>query len=222
MSRALDLGADKQRMPRLLYIKASPRASLSRSAALADAYIEAVLADCPGLEVDLLDLAKEHLPEIDADGIAAKLNMVSGQDLDADQKARWGEISTIAGRFATADRYVFAVPMWNNGIPYRLKHYIDVIHQPGLLWKFDAETGYIGLLSGKKAALFLTTGVYGARNSSDAFGVDFHSTYLMSWLNQAGVKDVDIVALPPNYVSDNPKADFENALKEAQALAQKK
>ena len=48
-------------------------------------------------------------------------------------KSEWNKIVELFGRFNSADKYVFSVPMWNFGIPYILKHYIDLITQPALL-----------------------------------------------------------------------------------------
>jgi FMN-dependent NADH-azoreductase len=31
---------------------------------------------------------------------------------------------------ATADAYLFSVPMWNAGVPYVLKQWIDIITEP--------------------------------------------------------------------------------------------
>lgn len=47
-------------MSKLLYIKASPRGEASRSAALADVYLEAPRAKPPDLAADILDLARER------------------------------------------------------------------------------------------------------------------------------------------------------------------
>ena len=41
----------------------------------------------------------------------------------------------IAVRFALADRVLISTPMWNFGIPYKLKQWIDVITQPGLTFR---------------------------------------------------------------------------------------
>jgi len=30
-------------------------------------------------------------------------------------------------RFAAADAYLFSVPMWNAGVPYAVKQWIDII-----------------------------------------------------------------------------------------------
>src|SRR4051812_14191251 len=118
----------------LLYIEASPRGPQSTSNQIAEAYLAALRANNPTLHVDTLNVWDITLPPFDGNRVAAKLNVIAGQQFNATQKTAWDEIVTIADRFISADRYLFSVPMWNNGIPYRLKHYIDVIHQPGLLW----------------------------------------------------------------------------------------
>ncbi|MCI4662598.1 MAG: NAD(P)H-dependent oxidoreductase, partial [Neomegalonema sp.] len=58
-------------MTKLLYIKASPRGDASKSSAVADAYLAALRARQPGLELDTLDLATEALPDYDGDKVAA-------------------------------------------------------------------------------------------------------------------------------------------------------
>jgi FMN-dependent NADH-azoreductase len=72
--------------------------------------------------------------------------VILGQEQNAVQKTAWDPIVQIAFRFIAADRYLFGVPMWNGTVPYRLKHYTDIIHQPSLLWGLRPETGYFGLL----------------------------------------------------------------------------
>lgn len=206
-------------MSKLLYIKASPRGTASRSAALADAYLEALQRRLPGLAVDTLDLARERIPEFDGDKVAAKMAVITGQDQDGPQRTAWDEIAAIASRFIAADRYLIAAPMWNGGIPYRLKQYIDVIHQPGLLWGLDPKTGYYGLLTGKKAVLALTSGAFGPSMPSPAFGVDHHSTYLRSWLNQAGVTDIEEIRFQPTLLNPDPEASARAAEEAARSLA---
>lgn len=62
--------------------------------------------------------------------------------LEGARKTAWDENVVITNRFTSADDYLFTVPMWNGGIPYRLKLYIDIITQPGLLFGFDPTAGY--------------------------------------------------------------------------------
>ncbi|TVS05393.1 MAG: hypothetical protein EA413_06875 [Cyanobium sp. PLM2.Bin73] len=41
--------------------------------------------------------------------------------------------------------------MWNFSIPYKLKHWIALVTQPGLSFGFDPATGYYGLITGTRA-----------------------------------------------------------------------
>ncbi len=206
-------------MSKLLYIKASPRGADSKSAAVAEAYLAALRDRIPGLAVDTLDLAKEAIPDFDGNKVAAKMAVMSGQTNEGRRKTAWDEITAVANRFIAADRYLIAVPMWNGGLPYRLKQYIDVIHQPGLLWGLDPKTGFIGLLKNKKAVLALTSGAFGPSMPSPAFGVDHHSTYLRSWLNEAGVADIEEVRFQPTILNPDPEGSFKSALSAARSLA---
>lgn len=206
-------------MTKLLYIKASPRGANSKSSALADAYLEELRTRHADLEVDTLDLAKERIPDFDGDKVAAKMAVMSGQPDGGAHKTAWDEIVAVVDRFVAADRYLIAVPMWNGGIPHRLKQYIDVIHQPGHLWGLDPKTGYFGLLENRKAVLALTSGAYGPSMPSPAFGVDHHATYLRSWLEQAGVTDIDEIRFQPSLLTADPEGDFAAAVAAARSLA---
>jgi len=206
-------------MTKLLYVKASPRGSASKSAMLADAYLAAFLAKNPLATFDTLDLAKERFPEFDETMVAAKMAVVTGRDHDEAETSAWRDIKAISGLFLSADVYLFAVPMWNGGIPYRLKHLIDIVHQPGLTFKLDREKGYSGLLDGKKAVLALTSGAFAPGRPSPAFGTDHHSTYLKSWLNQAGVTDIVELRLQPTVLTSDPEGDLSAAIEAARALA---
>jgi FMN-dependent NADH-azoreductase len=50
--------------------------------------------------------------------------------------------------------------MWNHSVPWVLKHLIDTISQPGMVFGFDPGTGYTGLLAGKRAVVVYTGAVY--------------------------------------------------------------
>ncbi len=205
-------------MTRLLFIKASPRDE-SRSVQVAQAYLDALRARTPDLVVDTLALWNEPLPDFDGDRANAKLAVITGAGHDAAQRTQWDEITAIANRFAAADIYLFAVPMWNGGIPYRLKQYIDIIHQPGLLFGLDPATGYFGMLQGKRAVLVYTSGAFSPAAPSPAFGTDHHSTYMRAWLNQAGIADLAEIRYQPTLLDPDSDAAFARARAAAAALA---
>lgn len=198
-------------MTRLLFIKASPRDSASRSVAVAESYLAALKAKIPDLAVDTLDLWAEKLPDFDGDKANAKLAIITQQTHSASQKTAWDDILAIAGRFTSADRYLFAIPMWNGGIPYRLKHYIDIIHQPGVTFGLDPAKGYFGLLKDKKATLVYTSGAYAPHFPSPAYGTDHHATYMRAWLNQAGISDIQEIRYQPTLLTQDPEGDFAKA-----------
>ena len=206
-------------MTKLLYIQASPRHSASRSIAVADAYLAALKARDPSLEVDTIELWDAGLPEFDGNRANAKLTVFAGGVNEGAQATLWDEIVDIASRFTRADRYLFAIPMWNGGIPYKLKQYIDLIHQPGLTFGFDPEKGYFGLLKEKSATLVYTSGAFSEAFPSPAFGVDHQSTYMRSWLNQAGVIDLEEIRYQPTILTADSDGDFARAKAEAASRA---
>ncbi len=206
-------------MSRLLFIQSSPRHTQSKSNQIAQAYLSVLCESNPDLSVDVLSVWDIDLPVFDGDKVGAKIAVMQGKEHTASEKTAWGQIVEVATRFIAADRYLMAVPMWNGGIPYPLKHYIDVIHQPGLLWGLEPESGYFGLLQNKHATLVLTAGAYSPSAPFPAFGVDHHSSYLRDWLNQAGVTAIDEVRFEPTLLTADPVGDLERAKSEAVALA---
>ena len=198
-------------MTKLLHIVASPRGDASKSNSLAQRYVERQKAKTPGMIVDTLDLWAEALPAFDGDPAAAKMTFFGDGEMDADKQAAWDQVARITQRFIEADQYVLAVPMWNGGIPYRLKHYIDIITQPGMLFGFDPERGYFGLLDGKKATVVTTSGVW-SPGAERKYGVDFHSTYLEWWLQLIGVNDIETIRYQPTLLAQDPQADFDAVL----------
>jgi len=205
-------------MTKLLHIIASPRGANSKSNALAATYVEAAKAKTPDLEVDVLDLFAEDLPAFDGDPAAAKMTFFGDGVMDESKQAAWDKVAEITNRFISADHYVMGVPMWNGGVPYRLKHYIDIITQPGMLFGFDPERGYFGLLENKKATVITSSGVW-APGADAKYGTDFHSNYLEWWLQTIGVSDIDLVRYQPSLLTADPAAGYAKAEAEAKELA---
>jgi FMN-dependent NADH-azoreductase len=206
-------------MTTLLYIKGSPRGADSQSSRVAAAYLKALAEQNANLTIDTLDVWEENLPAYDGNRAAAKMSILTGQDQSGSQRSAWDEILAIAARFTSADRYLIASPMWNGGIPYRLKQYIDLIHQPGVTFGLTPENGYFGLLKDKHATLVLTAGAFSPSLPSPAFGVDHQGTYLRDWLTQAGVDAIDEVRFQPTLLTDDSVRDEKNAINHAIELA---
>lgn len=205
-------------MTKLLYIQASPRGGESKSIQIADTYLQALRAQSSEIEVDSIQLWKEELFPFGEAEANVKTRVMTGHAPEGDGIAVWDRVRAVAKRFIEADRYLFAVPMWNGGIPYRLKHYIDIVHQPGLTWGIHPATGFFGLLKNKQATLVLTAGAY-RPGAPSGFGPDYQSTYLRDWLHQAGVETVDEIRFQPTLLTPDPASGLERAKEAAVQLA---
>lgn len=201
-------------MTTLLHISASPKGEGSDSLALAGAFVDGYCAANTHVAVDHCDLFDGILPTFGRLAAEAKLTVMGGGQSTGPQRAQWRAARDVFDRFAAADSYLFSVPMWNSGIPYVLKQWIDIVTQPGWLFRFDPEHGYTGLITGKNAAAVYTSGVY-APGVPQAFGTDFHATYLNDWLRFAGFTDVAEIRWQPTILTQNRDADKAAALRRA-------
>jgi len=186
-------------MPSLLHISASPRGSQSESLAIASTFLETLHDMRPEITIDTFDLWDGTLPPFGPEAAAAKMSVFAGLQPAGAEAAAWLAAERAFRRFAAADYYLFSVPMWNHGIPYVLKQFIDVVSQPGMIFGFDPSEGYTGLLTGKRAVVVYTSAVYGPERPPE-FGTDFQATYFSGWLAWAGVTDISEISFRPNLV----------------------
>ena len=207
-------------MRKLLYVKASPRSERSVTIKIADEFVKAYREHHRGASVDEVDLWKIALPEYDGDSAAAKMSFFGEPGMNSKQKTVYEEMLSIFERFNAADDYVFAIPLWNFGIPYKLKQYIDVLTMPKTFFDFDPSQGYIGLLKDKRATAIYTAGIY-MPQLSKAYGTDHATPHFTDWLNFAGIQDVKSIWFYGNKMSPlhDPVLAFEKAIGEAREAA---
>ena len=199
---------------RINYIECSPRGKRSHSTKIAQAYIEQAKKNIPNLELNHINPWSLNLPEFDGDMLNAKYSVISGTDPSADEVSAWSNVKNIFDEFNNADHYLFSVPMWNFNIPYKLKHYIDIITQPGMSWSYTPEDGYKGLMTDKTATIIYSTGDgYGEGTGFESF--DMQKPYVNLWLTFLGFKKIERV------VVDRTLFDAETAEKNALDVALK-
>jgi FMN-dependent NADH-azoreductase len=197
-------------MTTLLHLSSSPRKSDSESLALAATFLETFRGANPDVTIDTWDLWDGSLPSFGTDAVGAKMRTFAGERPIGAQEAAWDRARLAFERFDAADLYLFTVPMWNAGVPYILKQFIDVVSQPGMVFGFDPERGYTGLLEGKRAAVIYTSGVYGLGRPPQ-FGADFQQPFFEDWLRWTGIDDITSIAFRPNIAT----ADAEGARRRA-------
>ncbi len=191
-------------MSQLLYIESSPRKDRAASIEVARHFVGAYQAQHPQDTITTLDLWATELPRFDAATIDAKYAILHGQPHTEEQRRAWAAVESICRQFTGADKYVFSVPMWNFSIPYILKHYIDVLVQPGQTFTFSPETGYRGLVTGKPAlVVYARGGAYGAGTGAE--GYDQQSRYVQQILGFIGFTDVKSIFIEPTLGGPGPK-----------------
>lgn len=202
-------------MATVLYIEASPLKQRSHTIEAARAFLDAYAGSHRDDTIDTLDLWAEALPAFDGVTIEAKFAVLRGNELTSSQEARWRAVREVSRRFNRADKYVFSVPMWNFGVPYPLKHYIDVITLAGENWFWTRADGYRSLLFGKKAVLiYSSAGAYPLAQPPDP--ADFQKPYLRHWLSFIGVRDIAEINVAPTLADPSVVAQVK---REARARA---
>jgi FMN-dependent NADH-azoreductase len=127
-------------MANILHIMASPRIE-SYSTRLAEAFFEAYHQTRPEDCVETLDVFRADIPLFYAPAAKAKYAVAAGQAPRDEAERAWQHVVEAINHFKRFDMYVVSSPMWNFGIPYRLKQYIDVIVQPSLTYAYSPEKG---------------------------------------------------------------------------------
>lgn len=207
-------------MSRLLHISSSPRGERSESLAIARTFLETYADVNPDDVIDTFDLWDGSLPEFGPAAAAAKMDVFAGETPEGLRRLAWDAAVATFERFDSYDKYLFSVPMWNAGVPYKLKQFIDVISQPGLVFGFAPEVGYSGLLTGRSAAVVYTSGVYGPGRPA-SFGADFQAPYVRDWLRWAGIEDIREIFFRPNIATADADAARQLAHAQARDLAKR-
>lgn len=209
-------------MKKLLYIKSSPRGASSKSTQVADAFLPAYKETYPDAEIEELDLFEVDLPEFDGDAAASKMSFFGEEAMNSKQQTVYDEMVRLFEQFNSADDYLFSIPMWNFGVPWKLKLYIDLLSMPGTLFGFDPAEGYSGLLENKRATAVYSAAIYRA-GVPKQFGTDHVSTHFTDWLNFAGIEDVATVWYERYKMlgEDEAAASLENAREEIRVAARR-
>ena len=206
-------------MPTVLHIQASPRRERSHSTRVAEEFLEAYTKAHSGYQVETLDLWSAPMIEFNGAALDAKYAVLHGKEPPDDKALSvWETIKKAAEPLFRSDKLVISVPMWNFGIPYKLKHFIDVVTQPTITFRFSPGEGYVGLVPDKPALIITARGgAYPA--SSPMESLDYQRPYLRQWLQFIGIRNVhEIVVEPTLGAPETTKQTEEQAHKSVLAL----
>jgi FMN-dependent NADH-azoreductase len=193
---------------RLLDIQSSPRGESSDSIALTKSFIVACKSKSNSVVVDTLNVWHERLPDFDYEAIGAKYKAVKHEPMTEAESNIWDRIQSLIQRFQNADRIVLGTPMWNFGLPYKLKHLIDLVAQRNYLFAYDGKQ-YGPLLDVKKAVVVYTRGsrfLEGSPIPPSRF--DHQKPYLDFWLQLVGVRDLRSVTVDNAWNRDRRESEL--------------
>jgi FMN-dependent NADH-azoreductase len=207
-------------MSKLLYIVASPRGERSYSVRVADGFVHAYRLTHPADAVETLNVFTENLLPFDGLAVQAKYTILHGQKHTEAELNAWKAVEVVIEKFKSADKYVLAVPMWNFGIPYRLKQYIDILVQPGYTFSVTPEGRYQGLVTGKPTFIaYSRGGEYPAGTPAERF--DFQKKYLEVILGFIEITEIRSVVVEPTLAGgpDVAKTKLAAAVAKAEEMA---
>lgn len=177
---------------KLLHIIASPRLDGSTTLEVSNTLLTSLEERFSALEIDTHDLFIADLPALAGSNIEAKYTLNSGHTLDEAHARSWAQIEDEIARFLAADVIVITAPMWNFGIPYTLKYYIDCIVQPGYLFRFGPGGYPVPLVSGKRMIVVTSSGS-DYSPESPLHALNHHEPYLRTIFGFVGVTDVTFI-----------------------------
>jgi FMN-dependent NADH-azoreductase len=202
---------------RLLHIVATPRGFASNTGRISNVLLEALQED-NDIHVTTLDLFSADLPAVAGTNIKTKYALMTGQAIDEAQRLSWNEIERTIEGFLAADIYLLTVPMWNFGIPYALKYYIDAIVQPGYLFKYNEVGQPVPLVHNRKMICVTSRG--GDYSSEPMRQFDFVESYLRTIFGFVGITDIDFFnAQPMDVTRDMRTAAIRKTIADVRAYA---
>ena len=136
-----------------------------------------------GGKVIVRDLAKNPVPHLDAARFGAFL--AKPAERTREQQAVVDYSDGLIAELREADTIVIGLPMYNFSVPSTLRAYFDHVARMGVTFKYS-DKGPVGLLTGKKAYVFVTRGgVYGDDH--------IHTKYVRDFLGFIGITDVQFI-----------------------------
>lgn len=206
-------------MAHLLYIESSPRKKRSASIQVAKAFLHTYENTHPAGQVNIVDLWQKNLPPFDGDIIDAKYAILHEQSHTEAQRKSWRAVEQLIQEFKNADKYLISLPMWNFGIPYVLKHYIDLLVQPSYTFSYSPAEGYKGLVKGKPVVLiYARGGAYGPGSGGES--LDLQKSYMESILKFIGFTDIRSIVIEPTLAKPEDKQKtIEKCIKQAEEMA---
>ncbi|TCS96447.1 FMN-dependent NADH-azoreductase [Hazenella coriacea] len=204
-------------MAKVLYITANPKKEReSVCLQVGRAFLNTYELINPLDEIIELDLYHEEIPFLDEDVFQGWQKIVRREQLTPIERHKLARINQLTDQFISADKYIFVTPMWNFGLPPKLKAYVDTICIAGKTFKYT-DHGPVGLLTGKKAIHIQARG--GVYSTGQARAMEFGDSYIRLVLGFMGITDVHSIIAEGTANSANYHRALYSAVQRAKKVA---
>ncbi|GKQ42617.1 FMN-dependent NADH-azoreductase 2 [Companilactobacillus sp. RD055328] len=207
-------------MAKVLIIRAHPASSKkSNSMDMADKFKEVYKQEHPNDEVIEYNLSSGNAYPLNDTAISIYNKSLAKESLNITEKEFREGRQKYVDEFVSADKYVFANPMYNLFIPAEMKTYFDIVMQIPDTFHYTKDGKPEGLLKNKKALHIQTDGgIY--HGEPDMSFLDLGDQYIRSVLGIMGVSDVEsIFAEGMDYAPDKADAIMEKAMSRIEECA---
>ncbi|PJJ60582.1 FMN-dependent NADH-azoreductase [Hymenobacter chitinivorans] len=195
----------------VLVVNSSGRTALSVSRQLVAELVTELVAQQPASRITYRDVAA-GLPFVDEVMISGLY--IAPDEQTAEQRQALRLSDQLVAEVQAADVLVIGVPIYNFSIPAALKAWIDQIVRAGLTFAF-LESGYAGLLHGKKVYLVVASGAVEVGSS-----LDFATPYLQGLLAFIGLTDVEVIsAAQLSLLGEQPIGAAREAIRQVHSVA---
>lgn len=117
-------------------------------------------------EIEMVDLAEHAVPMFTKEPLNAYVKRnFGGQELSESEKKSLEAMDKMCEQVINADYVVLAYPIYNFTFPGPVKCWFDAVVQSGKTFRYT-DTGFEGLLKGKKAVVITTSGGEYTSNSA--------------------------------------------------------
>ena len=199
-----------------LIINAHPNPHSSMSAT--NSMVAHLLAKLPAGSVQTVNLAETDIQPLDKAAVEMFIATVfQRQQPNAEQAALFARMMSVVNQVKSARRLVIAYPMYNFGIPARLKDWLDNLVVPGETFRFGEDGAPQGLMGAHKVLLLQASGSVYSEGRPMA-QMDFASSYLKTLLGGfLGFASVDTVRAEGTS-GDNREAAVQRACADIDAV----
>ena len=171
---------------RILQLNSSLMGEQSYSRKLGNAIVEKIEEKYPNSTIEQLDLVESNIPHLTPETVTAMFTPAEHQIDEVKQILSLSD--KLVKQLFESDIIVIGAPLINRTIHSSLKAWIDHITRRGITFGYSAEGIPMGLVSGKKVYIAMSSG--GIYTDEQGKSNDFVVPYLQSFLGALGMTDI--------------------------------